>query len=172
MKRFFIITILISAFAVLINAQTPKITVIKAGKLIDVERGRVLENQTILIENNLIKQVGADVQIPANAPVIDLSNSTVMPGFIDMHVHLMNDTSGGLEARNRSFVDSAVISHLFAKRTLEAGFTTVRDLGSTGFVSLAMKNAINGGRFPGPRMAVANYYIGSTGSPADLSRSP
>jgi imidazolonepropionase-like amidohydrolase len=85
---------------------------------------------------------------------------------------LINDTSAGLEARNRSFVDSAVISHIFAKRTLEAGFTTVRDLGSTGFVSLAMKNAINEGRFPGPRMAVANYYIGATGSPADLSRSP
>ena len=173
MRKLFISAILlITAFAILINAQTPKFTVIKAGKLIDVEKGTVLNNQTILIENNLIKQVGTNIQIPASATVIDLSNSTVMPGFIDMHVHLMNDTSGGLEARNRSFVDSAVISHIFAKRTLEAGFTTVRDLGSTGFVSLAMKNAINGGRFPGPRMAVANYYIGSTGSPADLSRSP
>jgi imidazolonepropionase-like amidohydrolase len=166
------ILLAILCLAIGINAQTPKITVIKAGKLIDTENGKVLENQTILIENNIIKAVGANVQIPTGAIVIDLSNATVMPGFTDMHVHLINDTSAGLEARNRSFVDSAVISHIFAKRTLEAGFTTVRDLGSTGFVSLAMKNAINEGRFPGPRMAVANYYIGATGSPADLSRSP
>jgi imidazolonepropionase-like amidohydrolase len=174
MRKILTSTILLfSLFTAFINAQTPKITVIKAGKLIDVEKGAVLNNQTILIENNIIKQVGTNVQIPTGATVIDLTNATVMPGFIDMHVHLMNDTSSGLEARNRSFVDSAVISHIFAKRTLEAGFTTVRDLGSTGFVSLAMKNAINEGRFPGPRMAIANYYIGATGSPADnMSRSP
>ncbi|MEK7724254.1 MAG: amidohydrolase family protein [Acidobacteriota bacterium] len=164
--------LLISVFAILAVAQTPKITVIKAGKLIDTEKGVVLNNQMILIENNFIKAVGANIQIPTNATVIDLSNATVMPGFIDMHVHLMNDAGGGFDARNRSFVDSAVSSHIFAKRTLEAGFTTVRDLGSVGFVSLAMKNAINEGRFPGPRMAIANYYIGATGSPADLSRSP
>lgn len=173
MKRFFISAILfVLAFVIAVNAQNTKITVIKAGKLIDVEKGVMLNNQTILIENNIIKAIGANVQIPANATVIDLSNATVMPGFIDMHVHLMNDAGGGFDARNRSFVDSAVSSHIFAKRTLEAGFTSVRDLGSVGFVSSAMKNAINEGRFPGPRMAVATYYIGSTGSPADLSRSP
>lgn len=173
LNAFFCIILLVAVFAISITAQNTTITAIKAGKLIDVENGKVLENQIILIENNIIKQIGANVTIPSGATIIDLSNATVMPGFIDMHVHLMSDTSGGLEARNRSFVDSAVISHIFAKRTLEAGFTTVRDLGSTGFVSLAMKNAINEKRIPGPRMAVANYYIGATGSPADnMSRSP
>lgn len=167
-----LLTIFLSAVLSL-TAQAPKITVIKAGKLIDTENGKVLENQLILIENNIIKAVGANVSIPANATVIDLSNATVMPGFMDMHVHLMNEAGSGFEgSRNRSFVDSAVISHIFAKRTLEAGFTTVRDLGSIGFVSSALKTAINEGRFPGPRMAVATYYIGATGSPADLSRSP
>lgn len=172
LNAFFCIILLTAFLAALINAQNTTITAIKAGKLIDTENGKVLENQTILIENNIIKQIGTNVTIPNGATIIDLSNATVMPGLIDMHVHLMNDTSGGLEARNRSFVDSAVISHIFAKRTLDAGFTTVRDLGSTGFVSSALKNAINEKRIPGPRMAVATYYIGATGSPADLSRSP
>lgn len=166
-----LLTIFLSAVLSL-TAQAPKITVIKAGKLIDTENGKVLENQLILIENNIIRAVGANVQIPAGATVIDLSNATVMPGFMDMHVHLMNDAGSGFDSRNRSFVDAAVTAHIFAKRTLEAGFTTVRDLGSVGFVSSAMKNAINEGKMPGPRMAVATYYIGSTGSPADLSRSP
>jgi imidazolonepropionase-like amidohydrolase len=87
------ILLAILCLAIGINAQTPKITVIKAGKLIDTENGKVLENQTILIENNIIKAVGANVQIPTGAIVIDLSNATVMPGFTDMHVHLINDLS-------------------------------------------------------------------------------
>lgn len=175
MRRILVsLILLISVLVFAVNAQNKQVTVIKAGKLIDVEKGVVLENQMILIENLFIRAVGTNIQIPEGANVIDLSNSTVMPGLIDMHVHLMNEAGGNFESsRNKSFVDSAVISHIFAKRTLEAGFTTVRDLGSIGFVSLAMKNAINEGRFPGPRMIVATYYIGATGSPADnMSRSP
>jgi imidazolonepropionase-like amidohydrolase len=173
MRKIYFVILLGLCLILSANAQqTAKITVIKAGKLIDTENGKVLENQLILIENNIIKSVGANIQIPSGATIIDLSNATVMPGFIDMHVHLTGESGSSFGAARRSFIDDAVVTHIFAKKTLDAGFTTVRDLGSVGFISSALKRAINEGKVPGPRMAVATYYIGSTGSPADLSRSP
>src|SRR5215213_1453971 len=151
-------------------AQTTTVTVIKAGRLIDTENGRVLTNQMILIENDLIKSVGANLTIPAGAKVIDLSNATVMPGFIDTHTHVTGDADENYyDMFRKSFVDNAITAHINARKTLDAGFTTIRDVGSSGFVDVALRNAINAGKIPGPRMQVATYYIGSTGSHGDLN---
>lgn len=168
-----LLAVLFSSMVLLANAQTVSVTVIKAGKLIDTQNGKVLTNQMILIENDMIKAVGANLTIPSGAKVIDLSNATVLPGLIDTHVHLTGDPSDSAgyydDIFRKSFVDSAVTCHIYAKRTLDAGFTTVRNVGAEGFVDVALKNAINEGKIPGPRMQVATYYIGSTGSHGDLN---
>lgn len=153
-----------------VNAQAVSVTVIKAGKLIDTVNGKVLTNQMILIENDIIKAVGANLTIPPGAKVIDLSNGVVMPGFIDTHTHITGDADENYyDMFRKSFVDNAVTAHINARKTLDAGFTTIRDVGSSGFVDVALKNAINAGKIPGPRMQCATYYIGSTGSHGDLN---
>ncbi|MFH1965490.1 MAG: amidohydrolase family protein, partial [Acidobacteriota bacterium] len=153
-----------------LQAETDSLIVIKAGKLIDVESGKVLDNQIILVENDRIKSVSADLEIPGTATVIDLSDSVVLPGLIDCHVHVDGEASGDHYRTmfRRSFVDNAIIAHIYAKRTLDAGFTSVRSLGSAGFLDIALRNAINRGDVPGPRIQASGFYISSTGGHGDL----
>jgi imidazolonepropionase-like amidohydrolase len=153
-----------------VQAQPKSVIVIKAGSLIDTESGRVLANRTILVEDGTIKAVAADLAIPPTAKVIDLSKATVLPGLIDCHVHITGESSGNYydSLFRKSFVDSAVLAHLYARRTLEAGFTSCRSLGAVAFVDVALRNAIERGEIPGPRLQVATYYISSTGGHGDL----
>jgi imidazolonepropionase-like amidohydrolase len=154
-----------------VQAQEATITVIKAGKLIDVENGKVLTNQIILVRHDSIIQVGANISIPKGASIIDLSKYTVLPGLIDCHTHITGQPSGDYYADifRKAPVDVAITAHLFAKKTLDAGFTTVRDLGSVGLVDVALRNAINNGDIAGPTILAATTYIGSTGSHGDLN---
>jgi len=152
------------------NLDAP-ITAIKAGKLIDVENGKTLINQIILVSHDSIIAVGANVSIPKNATVIDLSSYTVLPGLIDCHTHITGQPGGDYYADifRKTPVDVAVTAHIYAKKTLEAGFTTVRDLGSAGLVDIALRNAINNGDIVGPTIYAATVFIGSTGSHGDLN---
>jgi imidazolonepropionase-like amidohydrolase len=148
-----------------------KTTIIKAGKLIDVETGTVLLNQMILVRNDSIIQVANKINIPKDATIIDLSKSTVLPGLIDCHTHITSQPGGDYYADifRKTPVDVAITAHIYAKRTLEAGFTSVRDLGSAGLVDIALRNAINNGDVVGPNMYAATMFIGSTGSHGDLN---
>jgi len=157
-----------------VSAQKPdnpiKQIAIRAGLLIDGLGGPPLADAVILIENDTIKSVGQKTAIPAGAEIIDLSRSTVLPGFIDCHTHVTMQPSDYYESLfRRSPIDVAVMAHLYARRTLEAGFTTIRDLGAAEFVDVALRNAINRGEVPGPRMQVATLALGSTGGHNDLS---
>ena len=157
----------------LVQADTPQraFKVIKAGMLIDPAGGAVLENVTILIDHDTVKAVGRDLSFPDSAVVIDLSGYTVLPGLIDCHTHLTSQPSGdyyGDIFRNTP-VDDAVTSPMRALKTLMAGFTTCRDVGARGLVDVALRNAINRGEIPGPRLFVATLFIGSTGSHGDLN---
>jgi imidazolonepropionase-like amidohydrolase len=131
----------------------------------------------VVIAGKTIEAVGGDVQIPAGAQVIDLGEATLLPGFIDAHVHL------GMEMHDdwykdfyndimRFSAEKALYGAMYARRTLEAGFTTVRDLGGGDYVALGLRNAINAGVIEGPRMLVANYAIGATGGHADQAPYP
>ncbi|MSQ46453.1 MAG: amidohydrolase family protein [Ignavibacteria bacterium] len=159
-----------------LNSQTSStnLILIKAGKLIDVRSGKVLESQGILIEGEKIKEVGPleviSKTIPANTKIIDLSNFTVLPGLIDCHTHIVFQPENYLnDIFRKSPIDLAVTAHIYARKTLEAGFTTIRDLGAGEYVDVALRNAVNSGKIIGPRMQVATLAVGSTGGHGDLT---
>ena len=165
-----VISAVLLAPVALSSAQSKPVTVIRAGTLIDTQAGRALPNQIIVIDGDRITAVGAGLPIPKDATVIDLSKAVVIPGLIDAHVHITGESTGNYldNLFRRSFVDSAVLAHLYARRTLEAGFTGARTLGAVGFTDVALRNAIDRGDIPGPRLQVSTYYISSTGGHGDL----
>ncbi|MGE0129779.1 MAG: amidohydrolase family protein [Blastocatellales bacterium] len=150
--------------------QQPKRIAIKAGRLIDAKTGAVTNNAFILIEGDKITAVGPDVTVPAGTEVIDLKDKTVLPGLIDCHTHITSQPGNYYEdIFRKSPIDVAVTAHIYAKRTLEAGFTTVRDVGAGEFIDVALRNAINKGEVAGPRMQVATLTVGATGGHGDTN---
>ena len=149
-------------------AQTPVIAV-RTGTLIDGRGGAPVRNAVIVIRGERIESVGTTV--PAGARVIDLSRMTVLPGFIDAHVHLTGRAVGEGDWVNAGVREDAADDAIFgvrnARLTLEAGFTTVRNVGSRGFADVSLRNAINAGVVPGPRMVVAGNSIGISGGHCD-----
>lgn len=161
---------LLLALGMALGAQSPKpLKAVKAAHLLDVASGRVVDDAVVLIEGERIKAVGSRLEIPAGAELVDLGDATLLPGLIDCHVHLTEETGDFLENTfRRSPIDQAVMCHVYAKRTLEAGFTTVRNLAAAEFVDVALRNAIDRGDVEGPRMLVATLAIGSTGGHNDF----
>jgi imidazolonepropionase-like amidohydrolase len=163
MKKYFFFLF----FSIFCFSQTR--TVIKCGKLADVKSGKLLENQTIIIIGTKIEQVtSGSVKTETNDTFYDLSNYTVMPGLIDMHVHVEHQTSPKryIEEFTLNEADIAFRAVGYAKTTFLSGFTSVRDLGGTG-VNIAMRNAIDSGIIDGPRIFTAGKAIASTGGHAD-----
>ena len=144
-------------------------TLIHCGNLIDGKANDVQTQMTIMVEGNKITAVEKGFTKPGDSDkLLDLSKKTVMPGLIDMHVHLESETSKdqALQRFTLNKADVAFRSTLYAKKTLMAGFTTVRDLGGSG-VNTSLRNAINQGLVVGPRIFSAGKLIGTTGGHAD-----
>src|SRR4051794_3718079 len=151
-------------------APAPRIVAVRAGRLIDGQGGPAVRNAVILIQGDRITAAGPGLPIPAGAEVVDLSKKTVLPGLIDCHTHLTSQSGNYYGALSRrSPIAVAVAPHVYARRTLEAGFTTVRDVGASEFIDVALRNAIDRGDVVGPRMRVATLAVGSTGGHNDLS---
>ena len=143
---------------------------IKAGKLIDVRAGKVLTNQNILVEGDHIAQVGPDIAAPAGARVIDLSHSTVLPGLIDNHTHVLlqahpTPTDYDEQLIKESIGYRTIRATVSAKISLDNGFTAIRDLETEGamYADVDVKTAVNRGVIPGPRMFVATRSLAPTG---------
>ena len=144
-------------------------TILHCGRLIDVKNKKIAENMSVVIEGNKITDVKSGyVTANPSAKIIDLKNSTVMPGLMDMHVHMESQTKKGAVADRFTMnpPDIAFESVNYAKVTLLAGFTTVRDLGGSG-VNISLRNAINKGFIEGPRIYTAGKSIATTGGHAD-----
>ena len=144
---------------------------IRAARLIDGSGGIPVREAVVLIEGDRIVAVGSRLAIPAGSQVIDLGSATLLPGLIDAHTHITGGDPRDYYERlfRRSPIDQAVDAHVYARRTLEAGFTTVRDVGAGEFVDVALRKAIDSGTVVGPRMQVATMAIGATGGHADLT---
>lgn len=157
-------------FSVSVHAQK---TFVHCGNLIDGKANDVQPQMTIVVEGNKIVSIDKGFTKPgASDKLIDLSQKTVMPGFIDMHVHLEGETNKdqNLQRFTLNKADIAFRSTVFAKKTLMAGFTTVRDLGGSG-VNISLRNAINQGLVVGPRIFTAGKSIATTGGHADPTNS-
>jgi imidazolonepropionase-like amidohydrolase len=152
------------------SAQAAEPSVIRAGRLIDVTHGKVLGGQVIVVRDGRIEAVGsADaVTIPAGAKIVDLTSYTVLPGLIDTHTHITSDpTLPPYAGYGLSVPRLALKGATYAQRTLLAGITTIRDVGATGFSDVAVRDAINDGEIPGPRMLVSGPALGITGGHCD-----
>ena len=131
-------------------------------------------NQVILIQGDKIVSVSSDTQAPAGAQmqVIDLPNATVLPGLIDAHTHLTMTTNFGYSRLAISIPREALNGARNARVTLDAGFTTVRNVGASGFTDVALRDAINAGDVPGPRMLVSGPALSITGGHCDNNLLP
>jgi imidazolonepropionase-like amidohydrolase len=153
-------------------SAAPRTIVLRAAHLFDGKSDQVVSPGVVVVREGKIVAAGATAAVPSDAEVIDLGNATLMPGLMDAHTHLSQERSADwkqdeLDNFKKPIPEVAIEATVYAKRTLEAGFTTVRDLGSSDLVDIGLRNAIEKGVVPGPRMLVAVKAISARGGHCD-----
>ncbi len=155
------------------GAQTSeRVVVIKAARMFDGKGERTVSPGVVVVSGGKIQAVGSGAAIPGGAEVIDLGDATLLPGFMDAHTHLSGEASDDwkqdeLDDLKKSPAERALDASVNARKTLMVGFTTVRDVGSSDFIDIGLRNAIRNGKIVGPRMLVAVRGIGATGGHCD-----
>jgi imidazolonepropionase-like amidohydrolase len=176
MKITFRVLVILLCLGIAAQAADQLIAV-KAARMFDGKSNALVQNAVVIVRGDKILDVGSNLPITSGAQLIDLGDATLAPGFMDAHTHLTADFSGNYNERRLQQLDlnvseQAIRATAFARATVEAGFTTVRDLGSRfiashEFVDVALRNSINKGVIVGPRMLVATKGIGATGGHFD-----
>ena len=167
--------LIIAAFLSLNGPVYPqtKLFAIKAARLFDGSSGALTQPGLVIVSDGKIQSVGGNI-VPPGATILDLGDATLLPGFIDAHTHLSqefnpNYDGAALLSLQRNVAETSIRATRDARNTLMAGFTTVRDVGGSDFIDVGLRNAINAGVVPGPRMLVAVHALGSTGGHCDDS---
>src|SRR5260370_24616728 len=172
-RKFKIIFCFLSPLAVLYSQPKEATTlVLKSARLYDGISVRMMSPGLVVVRGDRIDSVGSGTAIPPGSVVIDLGDATLLPGFIDAHTHLgwayaASYDQREMERMRKSSAEIALDASVWVRKTLMAGFTTVRDLGSTDVIDIALRNPISDGAIPVPRMLVAVRGIGATGGHAD-----
>lgn len=169
MSRTAILPILVALLAAPPAPAQDRPIALRAARMLDVAAGRTVPDAVVVVQHGRITAVGG--RVPSGTETIDLGDVTLMPGLIDMHTHLTSDIEGNWVMREvtTTAADDALRGARNAKRTLEAGFTTVREAGSADFVDVALMRAIDQGMIPGPRIVPAGHSIGITGGHCDAT---
>ena len=160
------------------GAQQPaSLTAIRAARLFDGKSDTSVTDGVVLVQGSRITAAGSRIAIPAGAQVVDLGDATILPGFIDAHTHLTDESSDDwnsdlVAGLRRTIPEGTLRAAEFARRTLNAGFTTVRDVGSGDYIDVGLRNAIASGMAVGPRMLVAVHALGSRGGHCDSNGFP
>jgi imidazolonepropionase-like amidohydrolase len=150
---------------------------LKAARIFDGRGERATAGGVVLIQNGRIQAAGADLLVPANAEVIDLGDATLLPGFIDAHTHVTHESGddwyrGFVDGLRRTLPEQAIHASVYARRALEAGFTTLRDLGAGDALDVGLRDAVAAGVVPGPRLLVAVSALGARGGHCDETGFP
>ena len=166
-------------FTIFCNAEEPTAptVVLRAARLWDGRSSAPASNALILIQGDKIQQVGAGSSVPANAKVIELGDVTLLPGFIDLHVHTTGEMGANFlqtfyEGLREGVPEESIRSSMFARRILDAGFTTIRNLGSSDRIDAGLRDAIEKGYVTGPRIIAATNSLGSRGGHCDSGGFP